>query len=87
MTFPAPPENDAKNAVLSAVDELGDGENSCLDKGTLQTVDVQAEWVAVKHDPQAAPKEDTEEAKYAAMMSDLREGSPTIIFVHGGAFL
>lgn len=85
-TLPAPSENDVRDAVSSAVKELDDGETSCLNETPLEIADVRAEWVAVKRDPKAGAG-DSEKARYEALMRDIKEDSPTIIFVHGGAFL
>lgn len=87
VTLSAPPESDARDAVISAVKALGDEENSALDESSLQMSDIRAEWVAVKRNPKDVAREDSEKARYEALMGDIEEDSPTIIFVHGGAFL
>lgn len=72
-------------AVLKAIEYLGDGEVPAL---TADLCDVEAEWTGYRAGVaffEGRP-DVSEREQYDLMMKEVDEGSPTILYFHGGAF-
>lgn len=92
-TIPAPPdpgvgESDiltVKEALSRAIKVLGGGED---DYEFPEVVDVEAEWTGYRGGVwHTAGRPRVEERKqYDMMMEEVEEGSPVILYFHGGAF-
>ena len=81
-TIPTPSENDARDAVLAAVDSLG----SSGILPPLQASSVSLEWVAVRRGKPVESGDLSPKDRYALLTQEAVSPATTI-FVHGGAFL
>ena len=82
VNIPAPVEDDACDAVLSAIAKLGDNETP---SPSLQSGPVAAEWVGMRRGRSSAGIKSPKE-RLDALNTDT-ENPTTILFVHGGAYL
>lgn len=76
---------DVQKALARAIAHLGDGKESY---SMPDIVGVQAEWTGYRHDawPITSRPDISEQEQYESMMRDVKPGSPTILYIHGGAF-
>ena len=84
VTLPVPPEDDIRNVVLKAIEDMKEG-------GEIYTIPdmslVEAEWTGYRSGVHSSrPRPDLSEAQhYAKLMSEV--SSPTtILYFHGGAY-
>ena len=75
-----------REALKAAIEELGDGEDTAY--LLPEVVDVETEWTGYRHgvSPIAARPKLPEREQYFKMMEEVRPGSPTLLYFHGGAF-
>lgn len=74
-----------RDVVRDAVKELGDGE---LGVEISSVEDVQVEWTGYRKGVgRSAPRLDVgEREQYERLMGEVEEGSPVVLYFHGGAF-
>ena len=83
-TFPAPKEDDLRQAMIAVIKRLGNG-NERFD--WPETVAVQAEWTGLRspNEKETSRSPISEEAKFSKLMGNLST-QMTILYVHGGAY-
>lgn len=83
-TFPAPKEDDLRQAMIVVIKRLGNGDERF---DWPETVSVQVEWTGqrLSHEKDSSRSQISEEAKFLKLMKNV--SSPmTIFYVHGGAY-
>ena len=83
-TFPAPKEDDLRQAMIAVIRRLGNGDERF---DWPETVSVQVEWTGQRfsHETKTSRSQISEEAKFLKLMQNV--SSPmTIFYVHGGAY-
>lgn len=81
--LPAPKEDSIRTALLQVIDLYADHHDNII-VDSPEITDVKGEWVG--HRSLGGTEEcESENGKYSEMMKDVSI-SPTIIYVHGGAF-
>lgn len=83
-TFPAPEEDDLRQAMIAVIKRLGN-EDEQFD--WPETVSVQAEWIGQRslNEKETSTSQISEEAKFVKLMANVSTRT-TILYVHGGAY-
>ncbi|EXJ82924.1 hypothetical protein A1O3_06740 [Capronia epimyces CBS 606.96] len=85
VTVPPPPDqNGPRDAVCSAIKELGDGTETYM---VPETAAVEAEWTGYRANVSPSePRPDLPEEEHYALLSENVSSSLTILYFHGGAY-
>ena len=83
-TFPAPEEDDLRQAIVATIKRLGEGDEEF---DWPETASVQAEWTGPRssHEKETSRSQISEKAKFLNLMNNVST-SMTILYVHGGAY-
>ena len=83
-TFPAPQEDDIRQAIIAATKRLGNGDEIIE---WPQTVPIRVEWTSqrLSHEKESSRSQISEEVKFLKLMKNV-SSRMTILYVHGGAY-